>query len=93
MRRALRAIFTGAAALTVVGVLPVDAAAQPACTTPKTTCAGHSGYYAPAEDLDGLTAVADPILRDVRTCLDGVGAKHVASVSSFAGTRRATRST
>jgi hypothetical protein len=63
----------------VIGSVPRDAAAQQACKTPKTTCSGHSGYYAPSEDIDRLTAVADPILRDVRTCLDGVGAKHVAS--------------
>ncbi|MBX3208538.1 MAG: hypothetical protein KF764_26130 [Labilithrix sp.] len=79
MRRALRAAVS-AATLTAVGVLSRDATAEPACTAPKTTCAGHSGYYAPTEDIDRLTAVADPILRDVRTCLDGVGAKHVASV-------------
>jgi hypothetical protein len=79
MRRALRAALTGAAALTIVGVAPRNAAAQQACKTPKTTCSGHSGYYAPSEDIDRLTAVADPILRDVRTCLDGVGARHVAS--------------
>ena len=78
MRRALRAVLVGAAAFTVAGVAR-DASAQQACKAPKTTCAGHSGYYAPAEDIDRLTAVADPILRDVRTCLDGVGAKHVAS--------------
>ena len=80
MRRALRAPLVGAATLTVIETFAVDAAAQPACTTPKTMCAGHSGYYAPSEDLERLTAVADPILRDVRAILDGIGAKHVASV-------------
>ncbi len=80
MRRALRVALIGAAALTSVGVTtPRDAFAQQTCKTPKTTCSGHSGYYAPSDDIDRLTAVADPILRDVRTCLDGVGAKHVAS--------------
>ena len=78
MRRALRAALVGAATFVMVGV-GRDASAQEACKTPKTTCSGHSGYYAPAEDLDRLTAVADPILRDVRTCLDGAGAKHVPS--------------
>lgn len=79
MRRDLRAALAGAATLTAVGLVPRDACAQEACKTPKTTCSGHSGYYAPSEDIDRLTAVADPILRDVRTCLDGVGAKHVPS--------------
>jgi len=79
MRRALRVALVGVAALTIVGMTPREASAQQACNTPKTTCAGHSGYYAPAEDIDRLTAVADPVLRDVRTCLDGVGARHVAS--------------
>src|SRR4051794_20309368 len=85
MRRALRVALAGAATLTALGS-PRGAAAQPAasrdaaCTTPKTTCVGHSGYYASAEDVDRLTAVADPVLRDVRTCLDASGDKHVPSV-------------
>lgn len=79
MRRALRAAVLAATTITAAGLLSRDAAAAPACTSPKTTCAGHAGYYAPTEDIDRLTAVADPILRDVRACLDGVGAKHVAS--------------
>lgn len=79
MRRGLRAALAGAATVTVLGWATPDAAAQQACTNPKTRCAGHSGYYAAAEDIDRLTAVADPILRDVRTCLDAVGAKHVPS--------------
>ncbi|MBX3201547.1 MAG: hypothetical protein KF894_25650 [Labilithrix sp.] len=80
MRRALRAAVFAAATVTAVGARSRDASAAPACAAPKTRCSGHAGYYAPAEDIDRLTAVADPILRDVRTCLDGVGAKGVASV-------------
>lgn len=79
MIRARRALLTGAATL-ALGLAPRGAAAQQKCAAPKTTCAGHSGYYAPSDDIDRLTAVADPILRDVRTCLDGNGAKHVPSV-------------
>lgn len=76
MKVIVRAALVGAT-IAVVGAVSRDVAAQPSCEAPKTTCAGHSGYYAPADDLDRLTAVADPILRDVRACLDGVGAKHV----------------
>jgi hypothetical protein len=77
--RTLRAVLSTSAIL-CIGLASSDVFAQQKCATPKTTCAGHSGYYAPSEDVDRLTAVADPILRDVRTCLDGAGAKHVASV-------------
>jgi hypothetical protein len=56
-----------------------DAAAQPApaCTSPKTTCTGEGGYYASAEDLNRVTAVGDPLLKELRTCLDGAGGKHI----------------
>jgi hypothetical protein len=74
MKRALRASLLAAS---VVGLLPRDAAAQQACTAPKTTCGGANGYYASKEDLDRLTAVADPLLRELRTCLDAAGGKHV----------------
>jgi hypothetical protein len=80
MKGARRTVLFGAATVTVVGLATGDASAQQKCATPKTTCAGHSGYYAASDDLDRLTAVSDPILREVRTCLDGIGAKHVASV-------------
>ncbi len=81
MKRALRLALAGTAMLTFATATR-DAAAEapPACAAPKTTCAGHAGYYASSDDLDRLTAVADPLLRDVRTCLDGMGAKGVASV-------------
>lgn len=80
MTRALRAAVFAAATVSAVGALSRDASAAPACATPKTRCSGHSGYYAATEDIDRLTAVADPILRDVRACLDRVGATEVASV-------------
>jgi hypothetical protein len=53
-----------------------DAAAQ-SCPAPKTSCAGANGYYASKEDLDRLTGVADPILRELRACLDAAGGKAV----------------
>jgi hypothetical protein len=43
-------------------------------------CSGHNGYYAASDDLARLTAVADPILREVRACLDANAGKHVPSV-------------
>ena len=75
MRRSLRVVLAGTATLAVIGGFSRDAAAQqPVCTTPKTTCAGNAGYYASTEDVDRLTAVADPLLRELRTCLDAGGA-------------------
>lgn len=47
------------------------------CKDPKTTCTGANGYYAPKEDLDRLTGVTDPILKELRQCLDAGGAKNV----------------
>lgn len=47
------------------------------CTAPKTTCTGDGGYYASAEDLARVTAVGDPLLKELRACLDSVGGKHI----------------
>ena len=77
MRRVSRAVLGGAASLTFLAVLPADATAQPACTTPRTTCGGTDGYYASSEDVARVTAVVDPLLRDLRACLDAAGGKHV----------------
>lgn len=76
MRRAL--VFAGVLPLAAVLSSETNAFAdEPACKEPKTVCGGNSGYYASSDDLNRVTAVADPILRDVRTCLDSSGAKHV----------------
>lgn len=73
LRLALTAGVFGA-----LGAAARDAAADvPATCSPRTTCAGHSGYYASSDDLTRVAAVADPILRDLRRCLDGVGARQV----------------
>src|SRR4051794_27300673 len=81
MRRALRSFLTGAVILTTLALAEHEASADgTTCTAPKTTCAGNAGYYAASDDLNRLTAVADPVLRDVRTCLDASGGKHVPSV-------------
>lgn len=76
----VRKVVATATGVLVLGLAARDAAAQQTCATPKTFCAGHSGYYAASDDVDRLTAVADPILREVRTCLDANGAKHVPAV-------------
>jgi hypothetical protein len=54
-----------------------DASAQQACTAPKTTCEGTDGYYASKEDLARVTAVTDPLLRELRACLDAAGGNNV----------------
>jgi hypothetical protein len=77
MRRARCAALTGAVSIIFIGVVPRDANAQPACTAPKTTCGGTDGYYASTEDVNRVTAVVDPLLRDLRACLDTAGGKHV----------------
>ncbi len=52
--------------------------AQPTtCPTPKTSCEGADGYYASHEDREALEKATDPILKELRTCLDGVGAKNL----------------
>lgn len=76
MRRALRPALVAAASLTVLGAVR-DAGAQPACAAPKTTCAGANGYYASKEDLDRVTAVTDPLLRELKACLDAAGGKQM----------------
>jgi hypothetical protein len=51
--------------------------AQSTCPTPKTSCEGEGGYYASHEDREALAAATDPILKELRACLDGVGGKNV----------------
>ena len=52
--------------------------AEPVCAQPKTTCGGADGYYASLEDVNRLVAVTDPVLKELRTCLDTAGGKHIA---------------
>jgi hypothetical protein len=75
--RAVLRLVPGAAAAALFGLSARDAAAEPACTTPKTTCVGTGGYYASSEDLSRVTAVTDPLLQELRACLDAAGGKHV----------------
>ena len=75
MRRSLRLLLPIGACAIVFGAR--DAAAQAACTTPTTTCEGTNGYYASKDDLARVTAVTDPLLRDLRKCLDAAGGKDV----------------
>src|SRR5687767_1921093 len=52
-------------------------AQQPACTTPVTSCDGDSGYYVPPDDKDKVQPQLDPLLKELRACLDAAGGKHV----------------
>lgn len=58
-------------------LLASSAGADPACTQPKTTCGGADGYYASLDDVNRLVAVSDPVLKDLRACLDAAGGKHI----------------
>ena len=51
--------------------------AEPVCTQPKTTCGGADGYYASLDDVNRLVAVSEPVLKDLRACLDAAGGKHI----------------
>jgi hypothetical protein len=75
MRGSLRSLVPIWACATILGAR--DALAQQACTAPKTTCEGTNGYYASKEDLARVTAVTDPLLRELRACLDAAGGKNV----------------
>jgi hypothetical protein len=66
-------IALGAATTLVSGA----AFAQGTCTTPKTTCVADGGYYAPADDVARVTSVSDPVLRELKACLDAAGGKHI----------------
>jgi hypothetical protein len=74
MRR--RIVVLLAFALVIVATKAVIAQ-QPACPTPKTWCEGEGGYYASHEDREALAGATDPILKELRSCLDGVGGKNV----------------
>jgi hypothetical protein len=78
MRGALRRNLLAVASIgTLFFVRDASAQSAPACTAPTTSCNGTNGYYAAKDDVDRLTAVADPLLRELRTCLDAAGGKTV----------------
>lgn len=75
MKASLRLSLLATASLGTL-LSTTDVSAQNAtCTAPTTTCGGTNGYYASKEDVDRVTAVAGPILRELRTCLDASGGK------------------
>jgi len=67
------ALFVAASVVVATSVV----AQQPACPAPKTFCEGEGGYYASFEDREALAASLDPILKELRTCLDSLGAKNL----------------
>ena len=64
-------------AFAAAAALAGDASAETACTEPKTVCVADGGYYAPGDDIARVTAVSEPILKELRTCLDAAGGKHI----------------
>lgn len=59
-------------------LLATGAQAQGTCTEPKTRCASADGYYAPGEDIARVNAVTEPVMKEIRQCLDAAGGKQVA---------------
>lgn len=85
-RRTLRSLLVasaGSLTLAIAGSADAQPRAIPAGTptpaacTPKTTCDGDGGYYAATDDRDKLAQLTDPILKDLRACLDAAGGRHV----------------
>jgi hypothetical protein len=60
-------------------VVPFAAHAQQpaACTNPVTFCEGNSGYYVAPDDRDKVQPQLEPLLKELRACLDAGGGKHV----------------
>lgn len=63
-------------------LIPFAAHAQgtakaPACTSPVTFCEGSSGYYVAPDDRDKVQPQLDPLLKELRACLDAAGGKQV----------------
>lgn len=73
----MRRVLTSSAFLTfLLGSITARAQA-PACTTPVTHCEGSSGYYVAPDDRDKVQPQLDPLLKELRACLDAAGGKHV----------------
>lgn len=61
-------------------LVPLAAHAQakgPACTSPITFCEGSSGYYVAPDDRDKVQPQLEPLLKELRACLDAAGGKQV----------------
>ena len=52
----------------------------PACTNPVTFCEGSSGYYVAPDDRDKVQPQLEPLLKELRACLDAGGGKNVSPV-------------
>lgn len=76
MRR-IAAPTTLAGVLLFTSVASAQAPATPACTAPVTTCGGESGYYVPSDDREKVEKQLDPLLKELRACLDSAGGRHV----------------
>ena len=73
VRRGAQVALVGACVL-----FTTSAVAQGTCTDPKTRCGSADGYYAPGEDIARVNAVIEPVMREIRQCLDAAGGKQVA---------------
>jgi hypothetical protein len=76
MTRHRYALGVGVGAVVMLGA-GAASAQQPVCRTPKTTCAAIDGYYASTEDRNRVTAVVDPLIAELKSCIDAAGGKHV----------------
>lgn len=74
----MRRVLASSAFLACLAVPFVASAQQPAaCTNPVTFCEGNSGYYVAPDDRDKVQPQLDPLLKDLRKCLDAAGGKNV----------------
>jgi hypothetical protein len=61
---------------TVFAIVPsVVAQPAPECAAPKAYCEGADGYYAPSGDREKLASALEPVLLELRTCLESVGVR------------------
>lgn len=72
-RRGAQVALFGGLLLSATG-----ARAQSTCNDPKTRCGSADGYYAPGEDIARVNAVTEPLMKEIRQCLDAAGGKQIA---------------
>jgi hypothetical protein len=76
----MRRVLTSFVFLTFLCV-PFAAHAQSAtCKNPITFCEGNSGYYVAPDDRDKVQPQLEPLLKELRACLDAAGGKQVSPV-------------
>jgi hypothetical protein len=76
----MRRVLASSAFATVVLSSFFARAQAPACTAPVTFCEGNNGYYVPPDDKDKVQRELDPLLKELRSCLDAAGGRHVQPV-------------